>query len=128
MASSNGINVEILSGGLTLKAYDDPDEAINGKPGEVRKYIEAMTDAKFSVAFHLTKGFKVGHCDGIDVLYDLDGLPICHLFVPQKKIAECNYNYKQALGSSTEFCATSSTWRRVEWSFGKLNIRQYHIF
>lgn len=127
MASSHGITVEILSGGAPLPCYDDPDGATNRKSGEVTKYIEAVTNAKFEVAFHPIKDFHMGYCDGIRIDYILDGRKICFLYADQRSFTDYNNNRKAVVGASKEFCATSRTWRRVEWSFGKLHIRQYYM-
>lgn len=127
MASLQGINVEIISGGVPLQCYDDHDQATNRESGEARKYIEAVTDAKFAVAFHLTKEFHFRNCDGIKIAYVLDGDSIGNSFVKQTTFVGENRNYKGACGAHKVFCATSRTWRRADWSFGKLNIRQYYF-
>ena len=125
MARWQGINVEIRSGGVPLQCYDDPDQATNRNSGEVRKYIEAVTDAKFAVAYELTKDFKMGDCDGAKARYILDGRSVTTNFVEKRTFHERGYSFKMVCGSNREFSASSREWRRAEWSFGKLNIRQY---
>lgn len=126
MASLQGITVEVMSGGVPLTCYDDPDETTNRKSGEVRKYIEAVTDAKFTVAFHLTKAFNMGYCDGIKASYVLDGHRVTYVFVKKETFAAYGNNYREVHSASKQFCAASRTWRLAAWSFGKLDIRQYY--
>lgn len=123
MASFQGINVKVISDGVTLTCYDDPDETTIRKSGEVRKYIEAVTDAKFMVAFQLTEGFDMGHCDGIHVSFVFDGHRVTYTFVSREVFAVYGNRCVWGHHASRQFCAASRTWRNAAWSFGKLNIR-----
>ncbi|KAI4121208.1 MAG: hypothetical protein LQ347_006928 [Umbilicaria vellea] len=101
MASFQGINVKVISDGVTLTCYDDPDETTIRKSGEVRKYIEAVTDAKFMVAFQLTEGFDMGHCDedaadvgtSRELLKDLGSIKLCVQRVMRRE-RPVPYDYK----------------------------------
>ena len=126
MASSHGINVEIRSGRVPLQCYEDPEEATNRKPGEVRKYIEATTDAKFEAALHLTRDFNIGQCDGVKISYILDGQCVSSCFVYKSDIVKGDDGYRAVRDSSKDYCKASEVWKRVKWSFGKLDIREYY--
>ncbi|MCJ1306014.1 hypothetical protein MMC08_008832, partial [Hypocenomyce scalaris] len=124
MASAHGIKVEVQTDGQGLRCYDDPDEAPNGKPGVVKKYIEAVTDATFMIGISLTRDFSFGKCDGIKASVVMHGRDVGMCFIPQKASYDMDRQPKMVYTAPYEYCAASGKWRRCTWSFAKLNIQE----
>ena len=124
MTSAHGIKVEVQTDGQGLRCYDDPDEAPNGKPGVVKKYIEAVTDATFKIGISLTRDFSFGKCDGVKASFIMDGRDLAMCFISQKASYDMDRQPKMVYTAPNEYCAASGTWRKGTWSFAKLNIRK----
>ena len=58
MAILNKIEVTIQVDGKDLKEYEDPDTS-EQTPNKVTKYIEPVSEARFTIRFHIAKPYKM---------------------------------------------------------------------
>ena len=125
-----GIVVQIISNGELLDLYDDPDAADNDDDNNTRQhYVEAMTDATFTVKVLLTTAFQLyslRSMDAVKIRLNLDGNGVEHFIeLSRKEIEEELLKGKPGgydFTTSSDFCLRSGRWMQSEFKFGKLDI------
>jgi len=116
-----GLSVEIRVAGQTLKEYPDPDVRESDEDMEITRYIEAPSEATFTVEME-----KQPSCEplkskqGVSVWLLIDGKKMV-----SKRWDRNDLNSNKSLTRS--FNGTSSandgkSWVRRSFQFGKLNI------
>ena len=124
-----GIIIQIISNGEALDLYDDPDAADIVDDHTRQHYVEATTNATFTVKVMLTTGFQFYHLrsmDAVCVSLNLDGNE-GYYFIDwsRKEIEENLMRGKPGVfefTGSNDFCPRTGRWMESKFKFGKLDI------
>ena len=87
MAILKGIEASVIIDGKALTEYDDEDarDEISDYTREVSKYIEAVSDAEFSIGFTVPKSYNFGG-DALSFKINLDGVCIRSIVCREAKL------------------------------------------
>ena len=111
----HGVKVEIISDGVTLPCYEDPDTEPNETERLSRHYIEARTGATFEVKVSLANKFDMRSCDMVEAVATFDGDN-----GRRKQISTSTKERVFLFAGLTRFCSSTRSWRRGDLSFGEL--------
>ena len=124
-ASFENIKVEVISNGQSLPFYDDPDGTENVKQCTRQNYIEAVTDATFSVKVTLNEAFEMGHCDiaAISMSFDGGGNEVTGNVNRGSGLKNRPLRDRQVIFSSVpHFWQSSGQWMHGKLCFGQLTM------
>lgn len=123
--SFQGVNVEIISEGKTLKFYDDPDE--EPAPRTRQLYVEAVTDAIFKVRVTLGKIFPLywlGANDAVRLTVNYDGQKLgWYNDFSKLVLLQCwseGRSAKRIFAATSRYCNETQQWISGDTSFGAL--------
>lgn len=119
-----GVDVEVISNGQILPLYNDPDTPDGYNSRERQRYIEATTGAIFSVKVTLNKKFRFGASQAARVSIGFDGSTPWYSTI-EKKAWLHSHRETHCFSNFVTFCPASSTWKRREFTFGRLDISKY---
>lgn len=116
-----GLEVEIVSNGQSLPLYDDPDTTRTHEPRTRRRYIEAVTGAKFSIKVTIKPTFTVAWGNAARVSFGFDQSPQwCYDLNKTKWEKSQGVSWK--FTRVKVFCPISSTWVYKDFCFGDLHL------
>ena len=130
--SFNGVTVEVISEGKTLRFYDDPDEGHSSRTQH--QYIEAVTGAVFKVRVVLSKDFPLywlGANDAVRLSVNYDGQQLdWYSDFSTLKLLQCWNEGRSAehfFARVHRYCHNSRQWTVGETSFGALSTRELSL-
>ena len=124
-----GVMIQVLSNGQILTLHDDPDAAEVEDERTRNHYIEAVTDATFTVKVKLTSQFSLDglrDLDAVEIRLNLDGQPLDWTGTKTRTEIESNLlKGRPAIQEFTraiQYCHQSDRWIEGDYAFGKLEI------
>ncbi|KAL8641890.1 MAG: hypothetical protein Q9228_001364 [Teloschistes exilis] len=123
MAHFKEATFKIISGGVSLPVYDDPDETTEEDSWETQKYVEAVTGATFEIKVTLDRSFYWDKCDAVRMTIDFDGNASRYRDIDRIAVL-----VTKAEGSSAHFTGMlryhpeSDQWTSGKYSFGALDV------
>ncbi|KAL9075129.1 MAG: hypothetical protein Q9161_001815 [Pseudevernia consocians] len=132
MPPFRGLSVQVITQDGPLKLHHDPDDDPSSEPRTRQRYIEAVTEATFSVKISMHTGFEL-HTLGlhdavkITISYD-DQKPSWHTHLTRAWIV-----YEWSKGKPAEytfsrishFCQETRQWKQGVTSFGALHMKSW---
>ena len=101
MAILKGIEASVIVDGKALTEYDDedtPDES-SDHTGEVSKYIEAVSDAEFSIGFTVPKSYKF-EANALSFKLNLDGVWVGTYLLRKAKLKNLRKDWHETIAGS----------------------------
>jgi hypothetical protein len=125
MAKRHGITIDILIEREAQPIYDDPDpEGGISKLKESTFYVEAVTDAIFTIMVMFGRGFKLRGAHGVGIDISLDGKSMCYDYMSKKDLRHPHnpYNHYCLINSVSLYDPETRKWRNASFSFGSLPV------
>ena len=101
-----GLQVMVQVGGVDCVEYDDPGPEVtkDSSSPTSTKYVEAISDAEFSIHFVIDSDFVWGN-ENYSLLFDfcVDSKLFTSFAIPQDKYVDTSYSKRQT-------CTDSGTW------------------
>ncbi|MCJ1392368.1 hypothetical protein MMC18_005235 [Xylographa bjoerkii] len=128
MAILEDVEVKIIlkRSGQPLVEYDNPDPEAVTKDREVEKYVEAKTEAEFTIQIILKAGFNFHDADGVDVHVNIDGGTLKrHVFQPKPEYLTLNSGKLlqdlMFIKSTSQF-KRGEEWYSTSYAFGPASV------
>ncbi|KAI9695581.1 MAG: hypothetical protein M1836_006421 [Candelina mexicana] len=123
MAILNGVEVHIRSEHKNLDEYDDPEGSQQADPRVVTKYIEAVTNAKFTIAARLRPSFSFGASDGVRIEFRFDGVGSWWgCFIAKKGYVYKRSGHDYKCSFLPRFCTVTKQYRKSGFTFGAIKL------
>ena len=123
MTDRFGVKVEIIAHGQSLPIYDPSQNGFTVPYSEFC-YVEAVTDAKFSVKVTLTEEFRMWGAEAVEVHLAFDGGDPRILFSPQENYFRSRRHYSFDFSQFRQYDVQTRQWKLVEFSFQHLQLRE----
>ena len=101
MAILNGVEASVVIDGKALIEYDDEDTADDGSDhtSEVSKYIEAVSDAEFSIGITVPKSYSF-KADALSFRLSLDGVRVDSSLCRKAKLKSLRKDWHDTIAGS----------------------------
>ncbi len=101
MAILKGIEASVIIDGKALTEYDDEDtiDESSDHTSEVSKYIEAVSDAEFSISITVPKTYKFG-ANALAFKLSIDGVSVTTELCREAKLNNLRKDWHQTIAGS----------------------------
>jgi hypothetical protein len=124
MATSFGVEVQLLVNGKPLAVYLDPDDHQTVELRTKNFYVEAVPDAKFTIKIIAREDFAFLSADCLTAHIEIDGGSIWSYCALLKKSWEEHNRLENEISKTAIYSYSLQEWKYTEFTFGGLTIRE----